>query len=190
MMTRLLTMMLMLQGISVMAQQLKPADLLFHVAPAANQITNVTPGMIDHVAIVMNKDSLIEAKHRGVVITPLDSLRHQEGYYLIGRVQHADSRQSLVNARRYLGRSYDFVFLADNDDIYCSELVQLSMVDCQGKRLFTTVPMSFHDATGHITDYWIQFYAQRGMAVPEGQPGTNPAELSQRKLIKIIGRLH
>ena len=29
MMTRLLTMMLMLQGISVMAQQLKPADLLF-----------------------------------------------------------------------------------------------------------------------------------------------------------------
>ena len=188
-MTRLLTMMLMLQGISVMAQQLKPADLLFHVAPAANQITNVTPGMIDHVAIVMNKDSVIEAKHRGVVITPLDSLRHQEGYYLIGRVQHADSRQSLVNARRYLGRSYDFVFLADNDDIYCSELVQLSMVDCQGKRLFTTVPMSFHDDTGQITDFWIKFYAKYNMSVPEGQPGTNPGEMSRHPSVKILGQL-
>ena len=129
----LLTTALMLQGISVAAQHLRPGDLLFHVPAVANQITDVTPAMIDHVAIVLTKDSVIEAKHRGVVTTPTDSLRRQDGYYIIG---------------------------------------------------------SFHDRTGRITDYWTQFYAQRGMTVPEGQPGTNPAELSKRKAVRIVGRLH
>ena len=185
----LLTVALMLQCISAAAQHLKPGDLLFHVPAAANHITDVTPAMIDHVAIVLSEDSVIEAKHRGVVTTPIDSLRRQEGYYIIGRVRRADRIRSLANARRYLGRKYDFVFLPDNEDIYCSELVQLSFVDKKGRPLFTTIPMSFHDSTGRITDYWTQFYARRGMTVPEGQPGTNPAELSRRKAVKIVGRL-
>ena len=185
----LLTVALMLQCISAAAQHLKPGDLLFHVPAAANHITDVTPAMIDHVAIVLSEDSVIEAKHRGVVTTPIDSLRRQKGYYIIGRVRRADRIRSLANARRYLGRKYDFVFLPDNEDIYCSELVQLSFVDKKGRPLFTTIPMSFHDSTGRITDYWTQFYARRGMTVPEGQPGTNPAELSRRKAVKIVGRL-
>ena len=180
---------LMLLCISAAAQHLKPGDLLFHVPAAANHITDVTPAMIDHVAIVLSEDSVIEAKHRGVVTTPIDSLRRQEGYYIIGRVRRADRIRSLANARRYLGRKYDFVFLPDNEDIYCSELVQLSFVDKKGRPLFTTIPMSFHDSTGRITDYWTQFYARRGMTVPEGQPGTNPAELSRRKAVRIVGRL-
>ena len=170
-------------------QSLSTGDLLFHVVAKGNAITDVTPGMIDHVAIVICKDSVIEAVGRGVKTTPLDSLRRQEGYYIIGRVHRADPTRSIANARQYLGRPYDRLYLPDNDAIYCSELVQLSMVDCQGERLFTTVPMSFHDATGHITDYWIQFYAQRGMAVPEGWPGSNPGELSQRSEVHIKGRL-
>jgi len=185
----LLTVALMLQCISAAAQHLKPGDLLFHVPAAANHITDVTPAMIDHVAIVLSEDSVIEAKHRGVVTTPIDSLRRQEGYYIIGRVRRADRIRSLANARRYLGRKYDFVFLPDNEDIYCSELVQLSFVDKKGRPLFTTIPMSFHDSTGRITDYWTQFYARRGMPVPEGLPGTNPAALSRRKAVKIVGRL-
>lgn len=184
-----LTAMLMLCSVSTAAQHLKPCDLLFHVAEQPNAITTVTPGMIDHVAIVLSEDSVIEAKPRGVVTTPLDSLRRQDGYYIIGRVRRADPARSLANARRYLGRCYDFVFLPDNDDIYCSELVQLSLVDKKGRPLFATIPMSFHDASGRITDYWSQFYAHRGMAVPEGQPGTNPAELSQRKHVRLIGWL-
>ena len=168
---------------------LHTGDLLFHVTERGNAITDVTPGMIDHVAIVLSRDSVIEAVGRGVVTTPLDSLRHQSGYYIIGRVRQADDCLSVTNARRYLGRPYDDLYLPDNDAIYCSELVQFSFVDKAGALLFFPVPMSFHDSTGRITDYWTQFYAQRGIAVPEGQPGTNPAELSKRENIKIVGRL-
>ena len=145
--------------------------------------------MIDHVAIVVSKDSVIEAVGRGVKTTPLDSLRNQEGFYLVGRVKRANRKRSLDNARRYLGRKYDYLYLPDNEDIYCSELVQLAYVNKKGQPLFTTIPMSFHDQSGRITDYWTQFYAERGLEVPEGQPGTNPGELSQRSLVSIIGRL-
>ena len=37
-------------------QSLSMGDLLFHVVEKGNAITDVTPGMIDHVAIVISKD--------------------------------------------------------------------------------------------------------------------------------------
>ena len=166
----------------------RQGDLLFHVAPQHNAITSVTPGMIDHVAIAVSKDSVIEAVKEGVKLTAINELWQQEGYYIISKVREADCKQSVKNARSYLGRSYDHVFLADNEDIYCSELVQLSFVDKQGKRLFETIPMSFHDETGQVTEYWQRFYAERGMQVPEGEPGSNPGELSQRSCIIIKGK--
>ena len=168
---------------------LHTGDLLFHIVSQGNAITDVTPGMIDHVAIVMSRDSVIEAVGKGVKTTPIDSLRQQDGYYLMARVKGADSKQSLRNALQYLGRPYDRLYLPNNDAIYCSELVQLSFVDKHGKRLFSPIPMSFHDATGRITDYWRQFYAKHQLEVPEGEPGTNPGELSQRTNVKFRGRL-
>ena len=61
---------------------LREGDLLFHVAEKNNAITEVTPGMIDHVAIVIGADSVIEAVGKGVVTTPLDSLLSQSGRYV------------------------------------------------------------------------------------------------------------
>ena len=164
-------------------------DLLFHVVEKGNAITDVTPGMIDHVAIVISKDSVIEAVGVGVKTTPIDSLRQQEGYYIIGKVRRADPTLSVINARYFLGRPYDRFYLPDNEAIYCSELVQFSMVDKDGYRLLSPIPMSFHDASGQITPYWQQFYKEHGMEVPEGWPGSNPAELSQRQEVRIKGRL-
>ena len=170
-------------------QSLSTGDLLFHVVEKGNAITDVTPGMIDHVAIVLSKDSVIEAVGSGVKTTPLDSLRQQKGYYIIGRLHRADPTLSIANARRYLGRPYDRLYLPDNDAIYCSELVLFSMVDKEGHRLLSPIPMSFHDASGRITPYWQQFYKEQGMEVPEGWPGSNPGELSKRSEVRIKGRL-
>lgn len=169
--------------------RLKRGDLLFHVAPSHNAITRVTPGMIDHVAVYLGHSQVIQAVSRGVVVTPLDSLRRQAGHYLVGRVRNLDRNASLTNARTFLGRHYDYLYLPDNADIYCSELVQKSFVDNHGQPIFTTIPMSFHDDTGQITDFWIKFYAKYNMSVPEGQPGTNPGEMSRHPSVKILGQL-
>ncbi len=168
----------------------REGDLLFHVTPTANNITAVTPAQIDHVAICLGNDSVVEAiPGNGVVLSSIQSLRHQEGHYIIGRVSLADSRSSIANARRYIGCRYDSLFLPNDTAIYCSELVQLSYVTKKGDRLFEPIPMSFHDASGRVTKFWQQFYARRGMSVPEGWPGSNPAEMSQRKVVRILGRL-
>ena len=173
----------------VSCQTYRAGDLLFHITSKDNAITDVTPGMVDHVAIVVSKDSVIEAVGSGVKTTPIDSLRLQDGFYIIGKVKGIDRKASIAHARQYLGRPYDHLFLKDNEELYCSELVQFAFVDAQGKRVFNPVPMSFHDASGNITDYWKDFYDKKGMEVPEGQPGTNPGELSQRENVKITGRL-
>ena len=141
--------------------------------------------MIDHVAIVIGADSVIEAVGKGVVITPLDSLLSQPGRYVAASVRKCDRRQSVARAREYLGRTYDYLYLPDNDDIYCSELVQFAFVDRKGQRIFQPIPMSFHNDEGQITDYWETFYARHNMEVPEGWPGTNPSEMSLRKEVRI-----
>lgn len=55
--------------------------------------------------------------------------------------------------------------------------------------VFNTIPMSFHDSTGKVTEFWTKFYAARGMEVPEGEPGTNPGQLSRDPSVQILGFL-
>lgn len=169
-------------------RSLRPADLLFHVACEGNAITDVTPGMIDHVAIVLSADSVVEAvPDGGVRVTSVADLLRQDGRYLQARVEGVDAERTLAGALRYLGQSYDSLYLPDNAEIYCSELVQFSFVDRQGNRLFQPIPMSFRDSTGEITPYWTDFYRRNDMAVPDSLPGTNPSELSQRRIVRILG---
>ena len=174
-------------GLLMGCGSLRKGDLLFHVASKGNHITEVTPGMIDHVAICLGHDSVIEALPRqGVTTTPLHMvLSREEGYYIRGRVRGADGRRSTEQALRYLGLPYDSLYLEDNEAVYCSELVVMSLVDRRGRRLLQQVPMTFRDSTGQIGSYWQQFYSRQGMDVPEGAPGSNPSELSQRKRVII-----
>lgn len=166
---------------------LRTGDLLFHVAEQRNRITDVTPGMIDHVAIYMGNDSVIEAiPGNGVITTPLHAVLHrEEGHYIAGRVKKADGRLSVAHARHYLGLPYDSLYLPYNEAVYCSELVQLSMVDKRGRRLLAPVPMTFRNADGQIPLSWQQLYQRNGLSVPEGEPGSNPAEMSQRRQVII-----
>ena len=166
----------------------------------ANAITEVTQGVdglaIDHVAILhrIGGDpgplyALEAIPRQGVVLTPIDSLlaREQAATFVITRVEGVDAATSVRNALRYVGKPYDDLFLPGDSAIYCSELVQMCYVDTAGNQVFGTIPMSFHDASGRITDYWIEFYRNRGMAVPEGLPGTNPGQLSRHpKMLKIV----
>ena len=166
---------------------LKQGDLLFHVVEQENRITAVTPGQIDHVGIYVGNGQVLEAiPKEGVVTTPLHAvLQREDGYYLRGHVKGVSSQLSISNARRYIGLPYDSLYLQDNEAIYCSELVQLSYVDRQGRQIFSTVPMTFRDSSGTIPSYWQQLYERNGMSVPEGAPGTNPGELSSRPQVII-----
>ena len=196
---RLLSLLLIFTVMSLSGFELHEGDLLFCRAESPNAITDVTTGakdmLIDHVAIVHRiggDDGLlyvIEAKKPAVCLTPIDTFWNENpGGVLICRVNaDVDIHKSIRRCLMMVGRPYDDLYLPGDSAVYCSELVQMNYVDYQGHLIFDPVPMSFHDATGQITDYWREFYAEHGMSVPEGLPGSNPCELSQRPQVMNIG---
>lgn len=211
----------------VSVSDLRGGDLLFVVNGQGNNITDVTDGVdglgIDHIAVFSDGNVIEAIPEYGVVENPLDSflvrLSDRESV-LVGRIEGVDVEESVANARKFLGRPYDDIFMPSDSAIYCSELVQKSFVfkdrlkerdhNVKGMAVvrddvkdmnpkvtgsgdkhfvFGTIPMSFHDSTGNVTEFWTKFYSARGLAVPEGEPGTNPGQLSRDPNVKILGRL-
>lgn len=196
----------MLCTLSIGAQQMKKinrtnlceGDLLFCAKEASNPITEVTQGVsgmkIDHVAIVhkqVNKTYALEAIHKGVTLTPIDSFMARRETVVAARLcDTLGVAQSVERALSFLGRPYDFNFMPSDSAFYCSELVQKNYRYSNGQLVFKPIAMSFHDKTGKITDYWKEYYGRQGLTVPEGEPGSNPGDLSRSKALQILGIIH
>ncbi len=179
--------------------QVMEGDLLFAYSTTAGRaisdatVHDTTAPPIYHVAIatwVNGKLYALEAIDEGVTLTPYDTFKQRtmsKGGMLIGRLHDRSGiDQSVSNALEHLGKPYDDLYMIDTQEIYCSELVQLSYVNGSGQRLFPLINMSFHDQQGHILDYWREHYAKRGMAVPEGALGTNPAQIARDPAVEIL----
>lgn len=148
-----------------------------------------------HVAFVLHGGSpdrafVIEAEPRlGVCITPYNE-------FIEGSAKSADGRPMVVAKRisapgftdketaaaarkalRLLGLPYDWVFLPDNNAVYCSELIQLSFHDADGNPLFGYIPLNFKGPDGNILPFWQKIYDQRSMPVPQGERGTSPVSI-------------
>lgn len=183
------------------SKQLREGDLLFVAKEGANAITAVTQGVnslqIDHVAIyttVGGEGYALEAIDRGVTLSPLrDFLRRihskeGKGRLVVGRVveKDFDAKASIRNAIRQMGKPYDSLFMPGDEAFYCSELVQKSYVRTSGEMLFSPIPMTFRDASGEIHEHWTKLYAEHQLSVPEGEPGSNPGDLSRRTNVRIL----
>lgn len=176
----------------------RSGDLLFVMSSEDNAITQVTHGVagyrIDHVAVSDGLEVVEAVPGIGVRATPADSffLRHRaadgRSLVLVGRMRRSaqvDLQQSLANVRSRLGLPYDSLYLGSDEAIYCSELVQKSFVNRRGQLLFQPIPMEFRDSTGQVPSAFVRFYQQHGLPVPEGQPGSNPGQLSRSPLLSI-----
>lgn len=121
------------EGITI--TDLRNGDLLFVVNGQGNNITDVTDGVdglgIDHIAVFSDGNVVEAIPEYGVVENPLDSflvrLSDRESV-LVGRIEGVDVEESVANARKFLGRPYDDIFMPSDSAIYCSELVQKSFV--------------------------------------------------------------
>ena len=180
-------------------ERILEGDLLFAYSSTTGRaisdatVHDSTALPIYHVAIatwIGDKLYALEAIDEGVVLTPYDKFQERttsKGGMLIGRLHDRSGvDQSVSNAMEHLGKPYDDLYMIDTQEIYCSELVQLSYVNGKGQRLFPLINMSFHDAQGRILDYWREHYAKYGMAVPEGALGTNPAQIANNPAVEII----
>jgi len=143
-----------------------------------------------HVAIAETKaDSIwiIDATlAHGVDRHPLDTFLKdftlRDGSYpefIIKRVKGADAEQAVQRAKAFCGRKYDVRFDPDNEDLYCSELVQKCYLDASGAPLFESEPMNFKAPDCTFPPYWERLFEKLGEEIPQGLPGTNPQRMSQ-----------
>lgn len=180
---------------------LTPGDLIFTIADStgmsraiADATTQTDSLKLSHVGIIdidpVGNILVIEATGRlGVAVNPIDSFAaHAPAGFIIMRPDSlCDIPRSISRARAFLGRPYDWLYLPDNDSIYCSELVEKSFVDSLGRPIFSTIPMNFRDSKGRMPQFWIDLFQRHGgLPIPEGLPGTNPSQLSRSPRLKRI----
>lgn len=146
------------------------------------------PLSITHVAIIeLTRDGIwiVDATpKRGVARRPLETFIEdntlEDGSlpeFVVKRVDGVDPDAAVARAKVFCGRSYDLRFFPDNEEMYCSELIQQCYLDENGVPVFESRPMNFLASDGTMPPYWEQLFRELGMEVPQGVPGTNPQRL-------------
>lgn len=106
--------------------------------------------------------------------------------FIIKRVKGVDADAAVEKAKTFCGRGYDTMFLPDNEELYCSELVQRSYLDADGNEVFESRPMNFLASDGTMPKYWEWLFGLLGMEVPQGVPGTNPHDMSESANLQTV----
>ena len=186
--------------------RLQTGDLLFQVGSGrmSSAIYTVTFGESDinytHVGIALVKGDtvfVIEAIPQGVSKTHLDTflLRSaqidKKPIVAVGRLKpeyRGYIPDAVARAKNLLGKPYDFVFCAENDAYYCSELVEVAFLNRQNIPIFEPINMNFRDGDVNLPTYWTTHFERHNAEIPENKPGSNPGNMSRSDKIDIVFR--
>lgn len=168
---------------------LQAGDLLFikNQHEPMDEAIAASTGTYVHVGIAVDDQTVIHASPRyGVAMQGLAQFQAEFGRPDVYRPQIDDVTDVIARAKTYLGQPYNATFYPNGEGLYCSELVEVAFGDLLP---FAPQPLRFHDATHEISAYWQEYYAKLGVAVPVGQPGSNPVAMAQSPQLTFIGTL-
>lgn len=188
--------------------ELRDGDLLFSIgksnSPMTTAIQSATAHQADiaytHVGIVKIVDNecfVIEATApEGVRQVSLDTFMNkaatdgQRTFVAVARLRPQFQYiipQALARAQSKIGMAYDFAYSESNNAYYCSELVQKSFLETNGLHLFPAIKMTFKNPqTLSFDAYWMSHFAKLGLPIPEGENGSNPAQMSKSDCLDIV----
>lgn len=191
---------------------IEKGDLLFQDLDSdsiSNAIELVTGGekhvSFSHVGIVditSNGDTLVlEAISKGVIYTKLDSFLQrsttadQKPKVEVGRLKpefRALIHKALELGKKLIGKPYDNIYVMGDSTYYCSELIYEIFTDAEDSHeVFQLNPMTFKDSdTGIFLPFWIEYYKNLGVDIPEGKPGLNPNGMSLSPNINMVYSYH
>lgn len=184
----------------------KTGDIVFtQIGSDQNAISAVTEGYkgarVNHMGVIVTNPQgifVLEAFPPEVRLTSIivfirrsNDPVHGVPRYIVARLNPA--YQTLIPDAISYGLSmrdipYDELYLTDEAKLYCSELVvDMFKAANSGEEFFVEHPMNFRDtATGRIHSAWQSYYDYFGMPVPQGQPGSNPGDISKDNKISIM----
>ncbi|MEO9737617.1 MAG: YiiX/YebB-like N1pC/P60 family cysteine hydrolase [Lentilitoribacter sp.] len=184
---------------------MKTGDLIFSfIGARENAISDVTKGFrgarVNHIGVLIDTRQgtfVLEAFPPEVRLTKWEVFSRRSNdlagqpRIMVGRLHHQYHElidSAIAYGIRQRDIPYDRLYLTDEQSLYCSELiVDMFRHANSGEVFFSETPMSFRDnVTGEIHPTWVQYYAYFGMSVPEGEPGSNPGEISLDSKIDII----
>ncbi len=187
---------------------LEKGDLLFQDLDSdsiSDAIESVTGGekhlSFSHVGILdINScgDTLVlEAISKGVTYTPLNiflqrsTTDDQKPKVEVGRLKsefRGAINKALETGKKLIGKPYDDVYVTGDSTYYCSELIYEIFANTQDSiEVFQLNPMTFKNAeTGEFLSFWIEYYKNLGVDVPEGKPGLNPNGMHESPNIEIV----
>ena len=186
-------------------------DLLFQdldCGGLCTAIETVTEGVdgksFSHLGLVhIYNDSIvvIEALGKNVQVTPIkvfvnrnvDQLGNPK--VIVTRLAVDNpvlKKKALDYAVAQLGMPYDDAFLYDNGSYYCSELIYDAFKSANGDQpFFELAPMTFKDpATNEMFPVWLEYYAELGIPIPEGELGCNPGGISRSEKLKVVASFY
>lgn len=183
---------------------LQPGDLLFVSAShtglsgAINDAT-ARAGQIsyDHVGLVAGQGEAAEVLHADQEGSRAQSLsdflreaadkQRKVDAYRLRQADAAVIADGIASARGLLGKPYNATYVPNDDSLYCSDLIERAF---RAHGIFALQPMNFRNPdTGVIADWWVQFYAGHGMAVPQDVPGSNPNDMARSPVLQLLGEV-
>lgn len=187
----------LLAALSCAHNPLQPGDLLFQAGEGGmpTAIESATGGSYSHVGILGEtlKDVWEAVPGDGVRHVSLqqfldDAALDTNGkpFVRVYRVASFNWDDVLARVKALEGRPFDKAFLPGTEALYCSELVYECYRDSTGAPIFSAIPMTFKNAYGTTVPYWLKHYASLGVPIPEGEPGTNPNDLSRSPLLTPV----
>jgi hypothetical protein len=192
-----------IQSIAQIDRYLENGDLLFQdldCGPMCDAIESVTEGVdgqdFSHVGMVYlinNEWMVAEAISKGVVWTPLDTFCYRSKrndslnivQMRIDSLSSHEQAQLLKFINQHLDVAYDYAFIYNNGNYYCSELLYDAFESIE-RGDFQLEPMTFKAKGDSFFPIWIDYYNQLGQAIPEGKAGINPGSMSRSPALKIV----
>ncbi len=135
---------------------------------------------INHVGIFDGNGNVIEATHEGVILTPVPDFFAKSHHVFLGRTHLSELCDvAVARAMSLLGAPYNFTYTHTSDGYYCSQLVYECYRYKSGNTFFALDTLRFRDPeTDRIIPFFVTYYQELEIAIPEGEPGTHPATLS------------
>ena len=155
---------------------------------------------VSHVGMVVSTNEkepeVIEAYQDGVVVVPvsvfltrsLDENGHPK--VLVGRLKKEYQDlipEAIVAAEAQIGQPYNDEFVLTAKGFYCSQLIAYAFQQANDKDFFQQKPMNFQNLkTHHYPQAWINYFKKINKPIPQGQPGTNPADMLHDTRLDIV----